>query len=94
MYAACVKMLTPPDGVGDVEVDAKNFTATAIDTVEVELHQQNAHAGGSSSTTCQAAFWKLHSDRLAHASVSTMRMIKPYNGNPGIPWDKIETSPG
>jgi len=83
LHAACVHMLTPPESLDGVD-------ATAIDMVEVELDQPNANAGGIGATTCQTAFWKLHSDRLAHASVSTMRMIKHHNAIPGIPWDKIE----
>ena len=58
--------------------------------VEVEVDQPNANAGGSGAATCQAAFWKLHSNRLAHASVSTMRIIKQHNAIPGIQWYKIE----
>ena len=76
-------MLTPPESPDGVD-------ATAIDMVEVELDQPNANAGGIGAATCQTTFWKLHSDRLAHARVSTVRMIKQHNAIPGIPWDKIE----
>ena len=89
MHAACVQMLTPPEGDDDYESQSD----ASIDIVEAE-QPNDANTGGSGSATCQEAFYKLHSDRLAHASVSTMRLIKQHDAIPGIPWGEIVFPPG